>query len=125
VIGASPQDADRLESEMKSIEAQERTLCLTQQDADKGFEDVLHQLQNGDCKAGKFVVDGEKLNASLECTTPQGVTSKIVMEGTGRPESSHMRLTIEQEARAVPGRKTKMVLEIDNFREGDCTPPSG
>lgn len=120
VPGASPRDAERLESEMKAIAGQTRSYCLTQKEADKGFEDLWRQSQQGDCKLGKFAVDGENLSANMTCTNPQGVISKVAMEGTGGAESSHMRLTIDQQARAVPGSGVRMVLEIDNLREGDC-----
>ena len=120
VPGASPRDAERLESEMKAIAGQTRSYCLTQTEADKGFEDLWRQSQQGDCKLGKFAVDGENLSANMTCKTPQGVISKIAMEGTGGAESSHMRLTIEQQTHAVPGSGVRMVLEIDNLREGDC-----
>jgi len=120
VPGAAPQDADRLRNEMRAIAGQERSYCLTPREAEKGFEDMWRQTQQGDCKLGKFAVEGQKLSATMTCTTPQGVTSRVSMEGTGGTESSHMRLTIEQDTRAVPGRGVQMVLEIDNLREGDC-----
>jgi hypothetical protein len=120
VPGASPRDADRLENEMKAIAGQTRSYCLTQKEADKGFEDLWRQSQQGDCKFGKFTVEGENLSANMTCTTPQGVTSKVAMEGNGGAESSHMQLTIEQRTRAVSGPGVRMVIEIDNLREGDC-----
>ena len=119
--GASPQDADRLKQEMSAMTGQSRSYCLTEREAEKGFEDMWRRSQEGECRFERFEVDGDKLSATMNCTTPQGVISRVAMEGASAAESSHMRLTIEQQTRAVPGKTVKMVLEIDNLREGDCS----
>lgn len=121
VPGAAPQDADRIEREMRAVAGQSRSYCLTEREAEKGFEELWRRSQEGDCTFRRFEVHGNRLSAEMACTTPQGVNSKVSMEGTSAAESSHMRLSIEQTTRAVPGRIVKMVLEIDNLREGDCT----
>lgn len=118
IDGVSPQDADRIRGEMLALNGQSRTVCVTQEEADRGFEDLINELQAGTCKTERFAVDGNKLAARLSCTTEQGVTSNIDVKGTNTAGSAHTQLTISQQNRA--GVTMKMVMEVDSLREGDC-----
>jgi len=118
IEGVGPQDADRIRREMLAINGQSRTVCVTQEEADRGFEDLVNELQAGTCKTESFAVDGNRLTAQLACTTQQGVTSKIGVSGTNTTDTAHTRLTIAQQNKA--GVTMKMVMEVDSLREGDC-----
>lgn len=118
IEGVGPQDADRIRREMMAINGQSRTICVTQEEADRGFEDLINELQAGTCKTQSFAVDGNRLTAQLTCTTEQGVTSNIGVSGTNTADTAHTRLAISQQNRA--GVTMKMVMEVDSLREGDC-----
>lgn len=55
--------------------------CLTQEQVDKGFEEMLKQGQNGECSYESFNLDGDKMDAVMVCKTPEGA-ARMTMTGT-------------------------------------------
>jgi hypothetical protein len=92
--------------------------CLSQEDVDRGFEEMVKNSQNGDCTFERFDADGGEIDAVMNCKTPDGNTARMTMQGTGGPTSSEMTMTMESE---VPGMGTaNMRMKATHERIGDC-----
>lgn len=66
--------------------------CLTQAEVDKGFEDLLKEGQDGDCRFDQFALTGNDLDAVLVCNA-QGRTTRMEMRGTITPTLAEMEAT--------------------------------
>jgi len=121
VPGASPQDADLLREQMGALGKQVSTYCLSAAEAAKGFEEVLREGQDGNCRFEAFSADRHRMNATMVCNgeLPQA-TSTVEMRGNGYTDRSDMRLEIEQRGAPVPGGVVRMTLAVDNRRTGPC-----
>ena len=93
--------------------------CLTQQDVDRGFEEMARKSQQGDCTFERFDVDGGDIDAAMNCTVQGGQTMRMTMQGTGGPTSSEMTMNMETD---MPGVGTaNMRMKATHQRIGDCT----
>lgn len=104
---------------MKSGMANQTTeYCLTQEEADKGFEEMAKGSQDGECTTSKFVVNGGDIDAEMSCKAGSG-EMRMTMDGTGTTTSMDMTMTMEGE---IPGMgDAKMVMRVQSERIGDCT----
>ena len=101
-----------------SMGEQTSETCLTQEDADKGFEEMAKGSQNGDCTTNKFVVNGGDIDAEMTCAIPGQGEMKMTMDGTGTSTNMDMTMTMEGE---MPGMgPAKMTMKIVSERIGDC-----
>lgn len=97
--------------------------CMTQAEADKGFEDFTKKLAQGDCTAEHFAVAGGDIDARFACRIAQGATANVAIRGKATAESSN--LTMNMEAQAPPGATAgpsavRMEMEVNSTRIGDC-----
>lgn len=92
--------------------------CLTQEEVDRGFEEMVRNSQAGDCSFERFDAEGGKIDAVMTCETPDGNTARMTMQGTGGPTSSEMMMTMESD---IPGMGTaNMRLKATHERIGEC-----
>lgn len=91
--------------------------CLTEEEVDKGFEELVKQGQQGECSFDKFNLDGGKLDAVMLCKTPQG-DARMNMTGTATPTSSNFTANTKMNFDGV-GEAT-MNFTVKNERIGDC-----
>lgn len=124
VPGLPPQQAEAMKATMGKVSSQSSRSCLTQADADKGFEESVRQMteKNGtmQCDFGRFDVDGGKIDAAMTCKGPQGMTSDITVEGTGSAEATAMHMKMVQKAAMIPGGEMRMEMKMNSRRVGDC-----
>jgi len=93
--------------------------CLTQEEADKGFEEMAKESQNGDCTMKRFDIDGGKIDAQMTCLAGGQGEMNITMDGSGTSTSMDMQVTMEG---SMPGMgEAKMVLRSKSERIGDCS----
>jgi hypothetical protein len=118
--GADPQTADMIRDRFAQVLPQRREYCLTPEAAARGFQDMVRQSQQGDCRIDSFVADKSRLSARMSCRLAARLTSTVSVTGTGRPDSSHIDLEIVQTGPSVPGGSETMVMKVDNQRVGDC-----
>lgn len=123
VPGMPPAEAQRMKA-MFSSTNQSRDYCLTQEEADKGWEAVTTKLAEGNCKYDRFEASSGTLDAKLTCETGQGMKSTIEMKGTMTSTGSNMTMTMAQAAPQMAGGKDgiRMVAEVSSQRVGDCPP---
>jgi hypothetical protein len=91
--------------------------CLTAEEVDKGFEELVKQGQNGECSYESFNLDGGKLDAVMLCKTPEG-SARMSMTGTATATSSEYTATTKMNFEGV-GEGT-MNFTVKHERIGDC-----
>jgi hypothetical protein len=120
--GADPQTAATMRDKFGQVLPQTREYCLTPAAAERGFEDMVRQSQQGDCTFDRFVADKTRLSARMHCRSGAELTSDVSVEGTGAPDRSHVDLAIVQSGPGIPGGSETIAMAIDNQRIGDCPP---
>lgn len=91
--------------------------CLTQNDVDKGFEELMKQGQNGECTYEKFDLDGGKLDAVMNCKTPEG-SARMTMTGTTTATTADFNAETKMNFEGM-GEAT-MKFSGKHERIGDC-----
>ncbi len=94
--------------------------CLTQEEVDKGYEELLKQGQDGDCSYERFDIAGGKLDAVMVCRA-QGGATRMEMQGTTTPTSAEFDATMGIDVQGV-GKGT-MRFNAKHERIGEC--PAG
>ncbi|WP_158094043.1 DUF3617 domain-containing protein [Erythrobacter tepidarius] len=91
--------------------------CLTQDDVDKGFEEMMKRGQNGECAYERFNLKDGKMDAVMVCKTAEG-DARMAMDGTVTPTSSEFTATM---AMQLPDRaEGTMSFTAKHERVGDC-----
>lgn len=116
--GAPPQVLEQMNA-MKSAGAQTREYCLTPDQADKGFAEMIRQANTDkSCSFSKFDAQGGRIDAVMNCSRPGQGSGRMVMQGTGSKTASDMTMTMDI---AAPGGNTMtMKMRSQQERIGDC-----
>jgi hypothetical protein len=70
--------------------------CLTQEEVDKGFEEMVKQGQNGECTYERFALADGKLDAVMVCKS-EGRNVRMEMTGTTTPTSADLTASMAME----------------------------
>lgn len=100
------------------MDGQAREYCLTQEDVDKGYEEMARQSQDGDCTFERFDVQGGAIDALMICTGEQSNSIQMAMTGTATPTSSVMDMTMTGDMTGM-GEST-LRMKATHERVGDC-----
>ena len=90
--------------------------CLTPEQAEGGFENMMQEGQQGDCNYEKFNLAGRDLDAALVCAMDGG-QMRIEMAGTVGSTSSDLEMKISG---AMGGINVDMTSKMKQERIGDC-----
>ena len=111
---APPQAVDM----MKQMMSRSFEYCLTQEDADRGFEQMARESQDDSCTFDRFDVDGGDIDAVMNCQGDGGETMRMTMTGTGTETSSDMTMMMQGN---IPGQgEGSMTMRTQHERIGDC-----
>lgn len=91
--------------------------CLTQEEVNKGFEELLKLGQSGECSFESLNLDGGKMDAVMLCQSPQGA-ARMTMTGTTTPTSSEFTATTKMNFDGVGEATMNFIAKIG--RIGDC-----
>jgi len=91
--------------------------CLTKADADKGFEELVRQGQDGECTYERFDMAGGKLDALMVCAA-EGRTSRIAMQGTISPTGGDLEASTDLEFEGMG--KGRLTFTVKHERLGAC-----
>lgn len=116
IPGAPKEAVDMMRGMMAG---QSHSYCLTQEDVDKGWEEMARQSQeNSDCKFQRFDVDGGDFDAQMICDAGGQGTMTMTMKGKGTPTSSEMDMTMKGNMTGM-GEST-IRMKATHTRTGDC-----
>lgn len=94
--------------------------CLTQEEVDKGFEELFKQGQNGDCTYERLNLAGGKVDAVMVCNSKTGSAR---MEMTGTTSTTGADLAAKMAMEFDGAGKGTMSFTAKHERIGDC--PAG
>ncbi|WP_114521872.1 DUF3617 domain-containing protein [Altererythrobacter sp. ZODW24] len=113
--------AAQMKDQMSEMQSQTSEQCLTEAQVDKGWEDMVKNMNNAtedaDCQFDKFDVEGGNLDAQMTCTAAAGIAAKIAMTGKMEPEKQVMTMVVSQSGGPS---QMNMKMEVTNERIGDC-----
>ncbi|WP_209348170.1 DUF3617 domain-containing protein [Pontixanthobacter sp. CEM42] len=96
--------------------------CLTQEEAENGFQDMVRGLgqadQSSQCEFSKFDVSGSDLDANMKCSGPMGSGAEVAMSGT--VQSDQTDLEMDMKISGGPIGEMNMKMNIKSERIGDC-----
>ncbi|WAT17787.1 DUF3617 domain-containing protein [Aurantiacibacter sp. MUD11] len=121
VPGASDEEIQMIRGIMEMAATQERTFCMTQEEADEGYREFLENLSEGtdECEFSEFSVNGNTLAATMQCDDGAGSTGTMEFGGNISETSQDMTVTMDM-ANAEEGDSMRMVLRNQTERIGDC-----
>lgn len=117
----APAEVQEMMRGMMDQGAQTTEYCLTPEEAERGFEEMLKEGQaQENCTFEKFEADGGDIDAVMLCEgSGQGQpTARMAITGTGSETSSSMNMTME--ASGPNGQAMNMVMKSTQERIGDC-----
>jgi hypothetical protein len=91
--------------------------CLTREEVDKGFEDMMKRGQNGECAYESFNLAGGKMDAVMVCKSGEG-DARMTMSGNVTPTSSDFTATMALDTPDAKGGS--MTFAAKHERVGDC-----
>lgn len=91
--------------------------CLTKDQVENGFEEMMKRGQNGECSYEKFAMNDGAFDGVLVCKTPEG-SARMTMNGTATPTSSDFTATMAMNFDGA-GEGT-MTFAAKHARVGDC-----
>jgi len=91
--------------------------CLTQQEVEKGFEELVKQGQDGECSYERFNLAGGKIDAVMVCKAEGGAT-RMEMSGTTTSTSADLAATMAMDLEG--SGKGTMKFTAKHERIGDC-----
>lgn len=115
IPGAPPEAAEMMRGMMS---AQSQEYCLTQEEVDKGFEEMARQGQDENCTFERFDVDGGDIDAKMSCDIPGQGAVTMTMVGSGTSTSSEMDMTMQGDMTGM-GEST-IRMKASHERIGDC-----
>lgn len=93
--------------------------CLTQEDVEKGFENMAKQGQDGDCTFERWDIDGGKFDGRMSCSVQGQGKMTMTMSGNGTPTRSEVDMKMEGNMTGMGDSTIRM--KATHERIGDCT----
>ena len=95
------------------------TYCMTQEDVDKGFEEMARQSQEGqDCSFERFDIDGGDFDGKMVCNVAGQGTMTMTMKGQGSETRSEMDMRMQGNVGGMG--QMNMRMKTTHERLGDC-----
>lgn len=121
VPGMPKEAAEQMKAMMTA--SQESLICLTKADTEKGFRDMFKGMGKGNqCSYSRFNVDGGKIDAQMDCASPQEGTATMKINGTVTPGGSDVTIDMDTKGGQQPMSNMKMTMHMTSERVGDCKP---
>ncbi|WP_340589448.1 DUF3617 domain-containing protein [Erythrobacter alti] len=123
--GAPAEEVEMMRGFMEMGAAQTQTMCITEEQAEKGFDDFLSAMQDlpDDCAFSEFTVSGDMLDATMSCDDNSGSSGTVHFAGTVTETSQDMTVSMDMND-ATQGRAMRMVIRNQTERVGDCSAES-
>ncbi|ABC63910.1 DUF3617 domain-containing protein [Erythrobacter litoralis] len=125
VPGMGEQEAQMVRGMMEAGMTQATKYCLTEEEAEKGFEEAIREMQSGeskdDCTFERFDVSGNTIDSQMKCDDGAGNVGNIAMTGTVSPTTSDMTMEFDQTSEDIPGGSMKMKVNMKSRKIGECS----
>lgn len=116
--GAPEQVRDQMRA-MLDQGPQTNEYCLTEEEAQKGFEVAIREAQAQDnCSFETFDIEAGEIDAVMVCQEPGRGTMRMTIEGKGGRTSSDTTMTMEMNG--PDGETMTLVSRSQQERIGDC-----
>ena len=121
IPGLPADQAAQMKQMMGSAGSQVNSFCLTEEEANMGFEEMIRKSQDGECSFDRFDATAGTIDAKMTCTPKEGGGSAtITMKGTMTATSSTMDMEMDQTNPEMPGGKMQMKMQVSSKRVGEC-----
>lgn len=120
IPGLPPEQAKQMKKVMGDAAAQSHEFCLTPEDVEKGYEEMVKKSSEGSCTFAKFETSANSLDAKMTCDMDEGAKADMTLTGTMAPTKSVMVMEIDHNSPQLPGGKVHTKMEVTNERIGDC-----
>ena len=120
IPGLPADQANQMKQLMGGAASQSHEFCLTAQDVEKGYEEMVKKSSEGNCTFEKFDTTTNTIDARMTCDMGQAGKAQMAMKGNVTPTKSVMVMEIENSVSQVPGGKIHTKMEVTNERIGDC-----
>lgn len=121
IPGLPPQQADQMKEMMSGQKSQSHEFCLTKEDVDKGYEEMMKKSSEGNCTFDRFHAGSNTLDAQMTCDMGEGMKAVMMMNGTTSSTGSKIVMDIDHASPQIPGGKMHTKMEVTNERIGDCS----
>ena len=92
--------------------------CLTQEDADKGFEEALTEGQDENCTVQKFELNSGDVDMAMTCDTGEG--NQMAMTMTGKVTSTSSDITVVTNGTVPEMGEANIEMSMKQERIGEC-----
>lgn len=116
--GVPEEQAAQMKQAMSQSFGKATSRCLTQAEAEKGFEELAKASQEG-CRMDSFTANGATFAGRMICDTPDA-KGTVLMNGTGTESSSDMTMKMDMQSDGLPGGRMAMEMHVTSRRTGDC-----
>lgn len=110
-------DMADVRSTMESSMQRANLSCITAEDAERGYREMLRQSQQGACEFERFSADGGRLDAAMTCQG-EGAQGRMTMTGTATPTSSNVTMNMQSEIAQLGDMA--ITMRVRSERVGDC-----
>lgn len=102
--------------------SQTTSYCLTPEEADKGWQDAVENMQNaeGECEYSRFETSGDTLNAEMSCNNTDGSTAEMTMTGELSETGQDITMAMSGRSPEMPGGEMNMTMRMVSKRTGEC-----
>ena len=92
--------------------------CLTEEDAEKGFEEALTRNQDDSCKIERMSMAGGDIDMAMTCDDPNTVKMQIAM--AGKATETRSDLTMKMNGNIAGQGEANIEMNMTQERIGDC-----
>lgn len=103
---------------MGSMMNQSFEYCLTQEEAEKGYEEALTEGQDDSCNITRFELDGGDIDMAMSCAAGEGDNMDVTMTGNVTPTRSEINVVSDGTLPGVGDANIEMSMVQE--RIGDC-----
>jgi hypothetical protein len=121
IPGLPAGQAEQMKKGMAGAASQSHEFCLTAQDVEKGYEEMVKKSSDGNCTFEKFDTTANTIDAKMTCDMGKGSKAEMAMSGNVTPTKSVMVMEIDNNVSPVPGGKIHTKMQVTNERIGDCS----
>ncbi|MCB2088378.1 MAG: DUF3617 domain-containing protein [Sphingomonadaceae bacterium] len=122
IEGISPEITAQIREGAARGVTEAQTYCITQEQADAGFEDMVREMNSrGDdsCQFSSFEASANTLNATMTCGTQGQGQMTMNLNGTIAETTQDMTMTMDG-ASPMGSGAMHMVVRTHSERIGDC-----